>query len=194
AQELSEFRAETRENFEKVETRFDGVETRFDGVETRLDGIETRLDGVETRLDGVETRLDGVETRLGRVEDRLEQFAKDLTRQIDRLGSRWGIRNESLFRETVTSLLGRSFGVSVETRHIAGEQFDLIISDGQHILIEIAASAERDIQERLERKRRLYTETTGVVPARVIFAVASIHSRLAQTLRESGIEVVEPEE
>lgn len=52
---------------------------------------------------------------------------------IDRMGSRWGIRNESIFRQTVTELLEKSFGAKVETRTIDGEEFDLIISDGEHI-------------------------------------------------------------
>ena len=34
----------------------------------------------------------------------------------------------------------------------------------------------------------------GVEPQRVILATASIHSRRAQELRETGIEVVEPED
>lgn len=88
---------------------------------------------------------------------------------------------------------------------IQGEQFDCVISDGQavhevtaerseHILVEISVSVGPNIQERLERKHRIYTEDTGVVPARVILVTASIHSRRAQSLRESGFEVIEPEE
>ena len=113
---------------------------------------------------------------------------------FDRLGARWGIRNESLFRQTIAAILEQSFGVKVEQRVIDGEQFDVLIFDHQHILVEIAASVGPTIQERLERKSRLYTETTGVAPTRVILATASIHSQRAQALRQSGIEVIEPEE
>ncbi|MCY4377752.1 MAG: DUF3782 domain-containing protein [Spirochaetaceae bacterium] len=118
----------------------------------------------------------------------------DVQRSIDRLGARWGIRNESLFRQTMAALLEQSFGVRVEERTIAGEQFDILIYDGQHILVEIAASVGPTILTRLERKRRLYEESTGVSPTRVILATASIHSRRAHQLRTSGIEVIEPEE
>ena len=83
---------------------------------------------------------------------------------------------------------------TVEQRTIRDEQFDLLIFDGQHVPVEIAASMGPSIAQRLERKRRLYTEETGVEPARVILATASIHSRRAQELREMEIEVVEPEE
>ena len=77
-------------------------------------------------------------------------------------------------------LLEHSFGVGVEQRTIAGEQFDIVIQDHQHILVEIAASVGRTIQSRLERKCRLYEESTGVRPARVILAAASIHSARAE--------------
>lgn len=83
---------------------------------------------------------------------------------------------------------------AVEQRNIAGEQFNVLIFDHQLILVEIAASVGPTILERLERKRRLYTEATGIVPTRTILATASIHSQRAQALRQQGIEVIEPEE
>jgi hypothetical protein len=94
----------------------------------------------------------------------------------------------------MADLLEESFGVKVERRSIAGEEFDVIISNGDHILVEITASARRNMQERLERKRNLYIAETGVTPARFILAIASIHSRQAQALREAGFTVIEPEE
>ena len=110
------------------------------------------------------------------------------------LWSRLGIRDEDLFRQDVTALLEQSFGVGVEQRTIAGEQFDLLIYDHEHVLVEFAASVGRTIRARLERKRRLYEEATGVRPTRVILATASIYSRRAEELRKAGIEVIEPEE
>ena len=165
--------AELRALSAETNRRFDRVERRFDRVEQRLDRVERELR--EFRAE-VATRFD------------------DVQRAIDRLGARWGIRNESVFRQTMAAVLEQSFGVSVEQRTIAGEQFDVLIYDHRHILVEIAASVGRAIGTRLERKRRLYEEHTGVRPARVILATASIHSRRAQELRKMGIEVIEPEE
>ena len=165
--------AELRALSAETNRRFDRVERRFDRVEQRLDRVERELR--EFRAE-VATRFD------------------DVQRAIDRLGARWGIRNESVFRQTMAAVLEQSFGVRVEQRTIAGEQFDVLIYDHRHILVEIAASVGRAIGTRLERKRRLYEEHTGVRPARVILATASIHSRRAQELRQMGIEVIEPEE
>ena len=89
----------------------------------------------------------------------------DFARRLDYiLWSRFGIRNEHLFRRSIEALLEQRFGVG------------------------------RSIQARLERKCRLYEESTGVRPARVILATAWIHSARAHQLRQAGIEVIEPEE
>ena len=153
-------------------------------VLTELRALRTEM---ESRFEQVDRRIDQFRAE---VADRFDQ----VERSIDRLGSRWGIRSESLFRRTMAALLEKSFGVSVEQRTIAGEQFDVVIHDRQHVLVEIAASVGRTIQTRLERKRRLYEESTGVRPARVILATASIYSARAHQLRQAGIEVIEPEE
>jgi len=165
-EELSQFRAETKASLEQVDQHFEQVDQRFDQADQRMDSLEARM----------------------------EAGFLELHKAIDRLGARWGIRNESIFRQTIATLLEQSFGVQVQERHIGGEQFDCIILNGQHILVEIAAHAKRDIQRRLERKRDLYTQATGVTPARVILAVGSIHSRRAKSLRHAGFEVIEPEE
>ena len=156
------------------------VERRFEHVDERIERSEREMQEFRAEVAG---RFDEVDSRFNEVQ-----------RAIDRLGSRWGIRNESLFRQTMAAVLEQSFGVAVEQRIIAGEQFDVLIHDHEHVLVEIAASVGPTIKARLQRKRRLYEETTGISPTRVILATASIHSRRAQELRENGIEVVEPEE
>ena len=146
-------------------------------------------------------RFEQVDQRFERSEREMREFRSDVAarfddvqRSIDRLGARWGIRNESLFRQTMAAVLEQFFGVSVQQRTIAGEQFDVLIHDHEHILVEIAASVGPTIKTRLERKRRVYEESTGTTPTRVILATASIHSRRAQELQRIGIEVIEPDD
>ncbi len=172
-EELRAFREDTSQRFEQIDRRFEQVDQRFEQIDRRFEQVDQRFKDLESRI---------------------EAGFQELRRAIDRLGARWGIRNESLFRQTIAALLEQSFGARVESRFINGEQFDVVITDGAHILVEIAASVGPRIQERLERKRRLYTEATGIAPARVLLATASIHSQRAQALREAGFEVIEPEE
>ena len=193
-QELQALRAEMDQRFEQVDRRFEQVDARIDAFR---DAVEQRFEEVNQRFEGMEQRFEGMEQRFEEVNQRFEEVNQrfdEVFRAIDRLGARWGIRNESVFRRTMAALLEESFGATVEERVLEGEQFDVVIVDQQHILVEIAASVGATIQERLERKRQLYTEATGIAPARVILATASIYSYRAQALRQSGIEVIEPEE
>jgi hypothetical protein len=203
--QVENFHAETRANFEQVDQRFEQVDRRFEQVDQRItefqaetranfERVDQRFEQIDQRFEQVDYRFEQVDREFEKLRVEMAEGFKEVTRQIDRLGARWGIRNEALFRATMASLLEKSFGVAVTTRHLQGEQFDLIISNGQHILVEIAASVRHNIQERLERKRQIYTETVGVTPSRMILVVATIHSRLAQSLREAGFEVIEPEE
>ena len=185
--ELREFRAEVSQRFEQVDQHLGQVDQHLGQIDRRFEQVDQRFAQVDQRFEQVDARFDTLETRM-------EAGFRELHQAIDRLGARWGIRNESLFRQTIAALLEQSFGVRVEQRTLGGEQFDVLIFDHQHILVEIAASVGPTIQERLERKRRLYLEVTGITPTRVILATASIHSRRAQALRQLGIEVIEPEE
>ena len=148
---------------------------------------------VDQRFEQLEALIEAFREEVKQRFDEVNQRSDDVLLAIDRLGARWGIRNERLFRGTMAALLEDSFGAAVQERDIEGEQFDLvIIASDQHILVEIAASVGADIQERLERKRQLYIEATGVTPVRILLATADIYSYRAQALREAGIEVIEP--
>ena len=200
--ELRELRAEVDQRFEQVDQRLEQVDQRFEQVDQRLDRAEGAITALRAemnqRFEQVDQKIEAFRNemyqRFEEVEARMVDLEFGLHQAIDRLGSRWGIRNEIVFRKTIATLLEESFGVEVEQRVIEGEQFDVVIYDHQHILIEIAASVGRTIGERLERKRLLYTKSTGIEPTRIILATADIHSHRAQVLRDKGIEVIEPEE
>src|SRR6185503_6703328 len=79
------FETETRERFDRIETRFDRIETRLDRIETRLDQVEARLDRVEARLEQIEREMKELKTtfrhhqrdtvnRQSEIEDRLENL------------------------------------------------------------------------------------------------------------------------
>ena len=199
--------ADMRQEFTQVNEHLGRADQHFVQVDQHLEGVDQRLEGVDQRLEGVDQRLVQIDQRFEQVDQKLAELSErvlDMDRRmavgfdrvqvsIDRLGSRWGIRNEMLFRQVIQTLLEETFGVKVEERHIGGEQFDCVIYNGEHILVEIAASVGRRIQQRLERKRQLYIEKTGVIPTRFVLAVGAIHSRQAEALRAAGFEVVEPD-
>ena len=170
-------RRETQQFQKETSERFDKIDSRFDKIDERLDKMDVRFNKVDERFDKMDNRFDSLELTLAR------------------LGSRWGIHSEDLFRKTMKSVLEESFEATVEEKNIQGEQFDLVVmQNGDHILIEIAASVRRNILERLDRKKALYISEVGIVPARIILAVGTINSRSAQIIRDAGFEVVEPDD
>jgi len=171
-QQLQEHRTETAEQFKRVDQRFEQVDQRFEQVDQRFEQVDQRF--VE-------------------LTQRMEDGFRNVQISIDRLGARWGIRNEALFRQTMREVLEKSYGAKVEERVIEGEQFDCIIIDNAHILIEISASVGKDILKKLQRKRQLYTDQAGIAPSRFLLVVGSIYSHRANALRDAGFEVIEPE-
>jgi hypothetical protein len=206
--EVQQHRQETREQFarvdqrfeqvdqrfEQVDQRFEQVDQRFEQVDQRFEQVDQRFEQVDQRFEQVDQRFDHLEQRIDGLEQRIDTGFREMHQALDRLGGRWGIRNEKVFRETMRSILEENFGVKVEERYIHGEQFDCLIFDGQHILLEIAASVRGDILARMERKRQLYIDETGITPTRFILAVGSIHSQRALALRAAGFDVIEPDE
>ena len=203
--ETQQHKREVDERFDKVDERLDKIDERFDKVDERLDKMDERFDKVDERLDKMDERFDKMDERFDKMDDRFdkmdERFDKmderfeSLELTLARLGSRWGIHSEGIFRKTMKAVLEESFDATVEERHIQGEQFDLVVmKNGDHILIEIAASVRRDVLERFRRKKRLYIAEMGVVPARIILAVGRINSYSAQALRDAGIDVIEPDD
>jgi hypothetical protein len=212
--EVQQHRAETAElskRVEHIDQRVEHIDQRVEHIDQRVERVEQRVEQVEQRLERVEQRVEHIDQQLQahRLEtaeqfkqvnqrfdaltQRMEEGFRNVQITIDRLGQRWGIRNEALFRQTMWEVLEKSFGARVEERFIGGEQFDCVIIDDVHILIEISASVGMDILKKLQRKRQLYTDETGVTPARFLLAVGTIHSQRANALRAAGFEVIEPE-
>ena len=157
----------------------------------RRDEFARLLDQVEAHRRETQQFQKETGERFDKVDEQLESLGLTLAR----LGSRWGIHSEDLFRKTMKSVLEESFEATVEEKNIQGEQFDLVVmKNGDHILIEIVASVRRNILERLDRKKALYISEVGIVPARIILAVGTINSRSAQIIRDAGFEVVEPDD
>jgi hypothetical protein len=189
-QQIQEHRNETAEQFRQVDQRFAQVEQQ---IQEHRNETTEQFRQVDQRFEQVDQRFEQVDQRFATLTQRMEEGFRELQSSIDRLGQRWGIRNEILFRQTMREVLEKSFGARVEERVISGEQFDCVIIDGTHILIEISASVGKDILRKLQRKRQLYTDKMGVAPARFLLVVGSIHSQRANALREAGFEVIEPE-
>jgi hypothetical protein len=172
--EVQQHRQETRQQFERIDQRLADIDNFRQETRQQFEQVDQRFEQVDQRFEQVDQRFEQVDQRFDRLEQQLDDRFYQLQQAIDRLGQRWGIHNEKLFRQTMREILEKNFGVQVRELHLRGEQFDCLILGDQHILVEIAASVGQDIQKRLERKRQIYMDETGVTPARFILAVGSM--------------------
>ncbi|MHA1686731.1 MAG: PD-(D/E)XK nuclease family protein [Candidatus Heimdallarchaeaceae archaeon] len=114
----------------------------------------------------------------------MAQFVKILERfdlKLSALGRRWGLDAEASFRNAIKGLYEKKFGVKVERwsyidnegkifRHPSVIEADVVITDGEHTLIEIKAHARRSDIATLLRIAELYEQETGVKPSLVIIS------------------------
>ena len=117
--------------------------------------------------------------RLAEHDQRFEEHARllnGLDLKIEDLGSKWGI-----FREGMKSIVEQYFGGEVERgitddeegivfRHPSKVEVDLIVKDGEHILIEIKSSIHKSDVSKLFRERILYEKVKGVKPKLAIIS------------------------
>jgi len=133
------------------------------------------------------------------LEKHSEEIAR-LSRSIQALGARWGILAESAFREGMTGLIERYFGGKVrswacydEEGFVSGHpsviEVDLLVTDGEHILIEVKSSASRADVFELWRVGQLYARKTGIRP-RLVLVAPFVDEKAKKVAKELGIDVL----
>jgi len=174
---------------EKLEQKVDQLDQKVDQLDQKVDQLDQKVDQLDQKVNQLDQKVDRVEQNLR--SDMAEGF-KQLSNQIATLGSRWGVQNESIWRQTIATVLEKSYGVTVQRLELEGEEFDVLIRNGDHIIIELTARFRSNDINKVIRKRQLYTEKVQA-PNRFIVAAAAIHSKHVLQLINFGFEVLEPE-
>ena len=128
-----------------------------------------------------EARVQELTEAQKRTEVRMEAGFESLSNQIAALGSRWGIYNEGTFRSTIRGVLSRTQGIEVREGMYGDRQVDVIIRNGEHVLLEITSRMHPVDIERLCRSADDYREREGVEPALMV-ATSYISPRLMQRI------------
>ena len=112
-----------------------------------------------------------------RTENRIEELAlymkegfKRVNEQFSTLGSRWGIKTENTIRNTIKTLLENS-GYTVSRGYYADREIDVIIKNGEHILLEITSSALKKDVRNLNKSAEDYQTKVGIEPKLMIAAI-----------------------
>lgn len=130
----------SKEDIERILHRIDKLREDFDKVIARIEKIEERQEE-HSRVIAEHSR---------RIEEHSKVIEK-ITLEMRRLDSKWGVTTEKTFHHAIKGILERHFGMEVRKWRVydeKGEVFDrprfieadLMIKDGEHILIEIKGS------------------------------------------------------
>jgi len=159
----------------------------------RVDHLEVKVDRLEVKVEQNTQAIEKLEVKVDQLDQKMTDGFKQLSNQIANLGSRWGVQNESIWRQTIATLLEKSYGVTVKRLDLGTDEIDVLVSNGDHILIEITSRFHSRDVVKVVRKRQLYTDQVQA-PTRFIIAAAAIHSKVTQQLMGLGFEVIESDE
>ena len=151
----------------------------YDTTARREDFVELKQ-VVQSLADAIKRTQEHVEELAQaqkRTEERVEELAiamkqgfQRVNDQISSLGSRWGIKNETTIRNTVSALMKKS-GYTVSRGYFGDREVDLVIKNGEHILLEITSSALKKDVRNLNLSADDYLQKVGVDPKLMIAAV-----------------------
>ena len=183
--------AEHDRKFDEILARQEEHDRRFDEILATLREYSRRFEEHDRKFDELLARLEVHDRRFNEIlatlhehSMRFEEHSKlfdALDLKIQALGSRWGIFSEQAFREGMKNVVEQYFGGEVERwitddeegivfGHPSKVEVDLIIKDGEHILVEIKSSIHKSSVSQLWREGRLYAEKKGITPKLAIIS------------------------
>lgn len=169
---------------EKVQRLVEAQEKTDKKLETLTDGLQRLAEAQEKTEKSVQRLAETQEKtdkRVQRLEDRMETGFKSLSDQIAALGSRWGIYNEGTFRSTIHGILKDMEGIRVEEGEYGNRQVDVIIRNGEHVMLEITSRMHSKDIGKLYRSADDYRNQTGISP-KLMVATSYVSPRLMQTI------------
>ena len=135
----------------------------------------------------------------GEILERHTRAIEKLTANIQALGLRYGIFTEEAFRESIKYLVEDLLKVYKVDKWIYYDsegfvfeypswiEVDVLIKDGEHILVEYKASVDRADVAELYRIGKLYEKVTGIKP-KLLIVSPGIRKRAKELADKLGIE------
>ena len=150
-----------------------------------LRGEVKKLAEAQVRTEAKVEQLAEAQDRLAEAQTRTEQeiceLRKSLTDQIAALDSRWGIYNEGTFRSTIYGVLQKMEGVTVKEGWYNDRQVDVVIRDGEHILLEITSRMHAKDIDRLYKSAEDYEQKESIRP-KLMVATSYVSPKLMQKI------------
>ena len=193
---------ELGERFTKLEERFAELEKRFARIEERFARLEERYQELEKRFAGIEERQQRLEERQQKLEERLVEVLSELAslrKTVDAVAHRFGLITEGSFREALKGILSKYFGATASRLIVNDEEgvvygypsiieIDVVVKDGEHILVETKSRASPGDVLELVRKGLLYEKVKGVKP-RLVMVAAWAPAKTREVAGKHNVEI-----
>jgi len=181
---------------EEILKRLDRHEAQLVKLREDMNKLREDMNRLREDMNRGFKRYDKELTRLR--EDMNEGFQL-LRRHIDALGARWGLLAEESFRAGMTGVVERYFGGRVKRWAYYDEEgfvfgfpslveVDMVISDKEHILVEIKSSVSKADVYELWKIGQLYERIKGVKP-RLAIVSPFVREKAKKLAKELGIDV-----
>jgi len=206
--ELEEKRwEENRRRWEESERRWEENERRWRESEKRWEENAKRWEENNRKWEEAYKRFEAIEEELRKLREDHNKLREDfnrayadLSRRLDALGARWGIVSEEAFREGMKGVVEKVLGVAKVEKWVyydsSGEVYgkpgvievDMVIKDGEHVLIEVKSSISRGDVYEFWRISELYKKVTGSIP-RLVMVSPYVDGKARELAESLGIEI-----
>ena len=180
---------------ERTETKVEQLAEAQKRTEEKVERLAEAQERLTSAQERTETMMQQLASEMQDLSVAHRALEKSMSDRFAELGSRWGVHNEGTFRETIRGVFKCMDGVTVEQGFYGGRQVDVIIRNGQHIMLEITSRMHaRDI-DNLYKSADNYREKEGI-ESKLMVATSYISPKLMKKIvaLERPIEIFSYEE
>ena len=159
-----------REDFTSLRQTLQEVVEAGKRTDLRLEELALALNRTDLRVEELALALKRTDLRVEELAIAMKEGFQKVNNQISALGGRWGIKNEATFRNTISALMKKA-GYSVSRGYFGDREVDLVIKNGEHILLEITSAALKKDVRTLNLSADDYFQKTGIEPKLMIAAI-----------------------
>jgi len=183
--DLRKLREEFNKYIEKLDNYINNTTTAFSENDRKWEENFRRWAENDKRWEENDRKWEMVFAQLKTLDSRvtaLEQSMDSMNRRISAIGARWGILSEPAFRRGMRAILRDVLGIRRVSKlkledkegivygHPSIIDVDIAVRNGEHLLIEIKANANRSDVAEIKRVGDLYEKLKGTKPRLIIIA------------------------
>ncbi len=166
---------------ERTEQRLDRLTEAQEKTGQRLDQLAEAQKQTELQVQKLAMAQEKTEHAVQTLVETMGHLDKSISDRFAEMGSRWGIYTERTFRRTIRRIVRDLDDVTVKEGWYGDRQVDVVIRNGEHILLEITSRMRAKDIDTLYTSADDYRAKEGVEPTLMV-ATSYISPNLMQKL------------